>query len=87
MYAYMRSNRYHPGGSHQFARDLARTVQLDEEIREADVWLVISDNGGGYSFGFAVLAFSLWTIVATDSEGIAVVQSFPRWRQSVQRGH
>ena len=57
MYAYVRSSRYHLGGSHQLARDLARTVQLDEEIREADMWLSISDNGGGYNLDSQVLHF------------------------------
>ena len=44
MYAYVRSNRYHPGGSHPMARDLARTVQLDDDIREADIWMSVSDK-------------------------------------------
>ena len=53
MQAFIRSHRYHSGGSHCVMDDLLSTVHSDAELRNASLMLIGSDNGGGYTLDSA----------------------------------
>ena len=53
MYGFIRSHRYHPGGTHVVQEDLAQAMFMDRDAQASEVMLIVTDNGGAYSLDIA----------------------------------
>ena len=72
-WAYIRSHRYHPGGSHTLQHDFRCAVKNSERYLNADICLVVSDNGGGYNLDSAFNHWAYGTLWRKDKKAMFIV--------------
>ena len=72
-FAFTRSHRYHPGGSHTLQRDFLCAALQDPESQEAELGLVVCDNGGGYSLDIPFNVFSFGRYFRKTDKALLIV--------------
>ena len=72
-FAFIRSHRYHPGGSHTLQRDFLCAARQDPESQAAEIGLVVCDNGGGYSLDVPFNVFSFGRYFRKTDKALFIV--------------